>query len=132
LWSPAVAPAVACGFQANPWAVRSAKVGVCFAAVSFFIFNDFSRPNCLNVYQTDLRQICTVGNVDLCLWMNDLKLVCFRSGKGRCHGNKFSAPTLGPVHTSVVRVTLREEVQLLHRAQANKLPDSMDAGEPIN
>jgi len=42
------------------------KAGLCscYAAVSFlYSFHDFCQPNYLNIYQTDLHQICRVGRI---------------------------------------------------------------------
>ena len=68
------------------------------------------------------------GLLELWPQMNDLKLF-FRSLVGHCHGNQFCI-SHDIRYSSAAGI--RQERQLLCRAQANILPDSMNAGEPIN
>ena len=62
-----------------------------------------------------------------------------RSLKGRCHSNQFCGQNPPQIHTLYFawhslgrRRRHKQEGRLLCRAQANRLPDSMDAGEQFN
>jgi len=65
LWYLVVSCSRSCGrlrFSGEPLGGAKREGWRMFCCGFFFLFfNDFSRPNYLNVYQTDLRQICTVG-----------------------------------------------------------------------
>jgi len=73
-------------------ATRSARSvgeeGLCFARVSKIPFSDFCQTDYLNIYRTDLHEICRIGGTSAV--DDDLKLL-FRFLEGRCRGNQFSA-----------------------------------------
>ena len=82
----------------SPPALSEAQ-GLCFAA-AFLIFKilfcDFCQASYLNIYGTDLHEICWIGTpltVD-----EDLELL-FRSRKGRRRGNQFCGKNRPPIHT---------------------------------
>ena len=51
------------------------------------IFSDFSQTNYLNIYRTDLHEICRIGRT---LSVDERSEVIFcRFLKGRCRGNQF-------------------------------------------
>ena len=102
-------------------------------------FSDFCQPNYLNIFQTDLHEICTVGRifavaerpeVILSISQGTLPWQPILWAKSQIH-----------LHSNlVVRITFARAAPPANdkkgnyyagRRQTNKLSDSMDTGEPI-
>jgi len=97
-------------------------------------FNDFCQTNCLNIYRSDLHQICRLGRN---IAVDERSEVSFWSLKGRCRRNQFCGPNPGPIHTpgfawhSLGRRTTRKKCnccawrrktnELIRWTQANQL-----------
>ena len=77
-----------CHLLAHPLRVERRRAGLmprwCF--IFIYIFSDFCQTDYLNIYRTDLYEIC-----------RDLKLF-IRPLKGRCCGNRFGGQNRPPFH----------------------------------
>ena len=121
---------------------RRAYVLLFFVYLKIFLvyFSDFCQINYLNIYRTDLHEICRIYRTFV---VDEQSVVMFFSIP---QGTLPWQPILRAKSTSethlVVRMTFtraappandkNEGQKLLCRAQTNKLPDSVDAGEPID
>jgi len=63
------------------------------------IFRDCCQTNYLNIYWTDLHEICTVGRALAVDGVDEPSEVIFRSLTGRFRGNLFCEQNRPPVHT---------------------------------
>ena len=69
-----------------------------YKTLAFKIFERFCQTNYLNIYRTDLHQVCSFARTTAAAWMNDL-LLDFRSFRGRCHGNQCYGRNRPAIHT---------------------------------
>jgi len=65
---------------------RIRRWAICSADILEIYFSDFCQTNYLNIYQTDLYEICSVG---ITLAVDERsEVIFFRSLKVRCHGKQ--------------------------------------------
>ena len=100
------------------------------------IFSDFCQNNRLNIYWTVFNEICKIGRT---LAIDEQSEVIFYPASDVVMATNFvgkidlqhSPSSSCDIHYGST-VGIWQEGQLLRKAQANELPDSMDTGKPIN
>jgi len=114
-----------CNLLVHSGCARAAEGGLikCCCFFSSF-FNDFCQANYLNIYWTDLHQICRVARTTA---VDERSEVSFSILMDVAMATNF-VDQIQAQSTQLSRHTTRSATA----AQANKFPDSMDAGKPIN
>jgi len=100
------------------------------------ICSDFCQTNNLNIYQNDLHEIGRICKTFTAYKRSEV--IFFDPSRDVAVATNFqhkinlrSTPCSSHDIRKGGSISIQQERQLLCRVQANKLPDSMDAGEPI-